>query len=214
MRRILLAKARVGLLTGGGHVQPDWRDRVRTDEAQALARRIAEQGPVLVRDDDGALAALAAAPQDALLVTLVDKEEGQGAAFVETMGCGDAVRLSPKSTSQQVQDVVAKVGAAEHVVVALYVKVRAYSGGVAIPPKLQPVLDALAAQQKVTVVSFGNPYLVQGLPHADAYVAAFCRTETVQRAVADKLRGRATFTGRLPVGIPGIAPAGSSAARR
>ena len=93
-------------------------------------------------------------------------------------------------------------------------KVRENTGGVAVPARLRPVLAQMQAKQKVTVVSFGNPYLIQDLPLADAYVAAFAATSHVQRAVADALRGSGTFVGRLPVAIPGVARAGDGLSLR
>jgi len=214
VRRILAMKQRVGLLSGGGRVATDWRQQLRGDDAVALARDIARRGPVLVRDDDGALDALQQPDAGALLITLVDQDEGQGGAFAAAMADlvavdeGAALRLSGASSPSEIDNVVANVAMARHVVLSVFVKVREFSGGVSLPPRLQPVWDALDAEQKVTVASFGNPYLVRDLPHVDAYVAAFVATGHVQRAVAAALRGRTSFIGRLPVGIPGIAPAG------
>ncbi|MCK5944681.1 MAG: serine hydrolase, partial [Planctomycetes bacterium] len=220
VRRILSMKQRVGLLSGEGLVQEDWRAQLRTDEALALAEEIAERGPVLVRDRDDATSILRSGDEQALLVTLVDKDEGQGEAFVAgldgpvAVGRGASMRLSGTSTSEEVDRVVGAVGSAKNVVLAVYVKVRAYSGGVAVPPNLQPVLDALTDDQQVVLVSFGNPYLVQNVPEADAYVAAFTHTEHVQEAVAAALRGNGELVGRLPVGIPGVAEAGDGVSLR
>lgn len=214
--RILRAKARVGLLAGGGGVTVDWRARLRAPEAERVADTIAARGLVLVRDRDGALP-LGSGEQGprALLVTLVDRDEGQGMAFGPALGgtIGGSLRLAGNAKADAVAAAASAVQAADRVVLALHVKVREYQGGVALPPALQPVLAALRAEQQVVVVSFGNPYLVRGLPHADAYVAAFVGTGRVERAAAAALRGETPLLGRLPVAIPDVAAAGHGLTR-
>ena len=219
--RILAMKARVGLLSGGGRVAEDWQGALKRPESVALAEEIAARGPVLVRDRDGAVqSALQSGDEQALLVTLVDKQEGQGDAFARALdgpvavGRGASVQLSNASSEEEVEQAVAKIATAQNVVVAVYVKVREFTGGLSVPANLQPVLDALRDEQDVVLVSFGNPYLVRAVPRADAYVAAFTRTAHVQRAVARALRGEGALLGRLPVGIPEVAEAGSGRSLR
>jgi CubicO group peptidase (beta-lactamase class C family) len=216
--RILRAKAKVGLLDGGGRIAADWRQRLGTRESQQIADRIAERGFVLVRDRGGLLPLHADAGAAPLLVTLLDKDEGggkdgDGAVFAQALAPlgGKSVRASGSSTPEQVAAVAAEVAAAKCVVLALHAKVREYSGGVAMPPVLAPVFEALRDDQRVVAVSFGNPYLVQKLPQVDTYLCAFVATERTERAAAAALRGQCSVTGRLPVSIPGVATAGSGA---
>jgi beta-glucosidase-like glycosyl hydrolase/CubicO group peptidase (beta-lactamase class C family) len=220
VRRILGMKQRVGLLDGGGRVADDWQRQLRRPEAVTVAKEIAAAGPVLVRERDGALAAVRRGAAGTVLVTILDKDDGQGGEFAERMRAvvpqpdESMLRLSGTSSDEQIAAARRKVALAETVVAAIYVKVRESSGGVAVPARLRPVLEQLQAKQKVVVVSFGNPYLVQDLPHADAYVAAFAATSHVQRAVADALRGTGRLVGRLPVAIPGVAEAGDGLSLR
>lgn len=210
--RILRAKEKVGLLGGGGKVAADWRQRLRTKANEAVADQIAARGLTLVRDRDGALPLPAAGlAADDLVVTLVDKDEGQGIVFAASLGADAArmVRLAGDSDAATVDAAVARIAASKRIVLGLHVKVREYQGGVGVPPALRPVLAALRPEQGVIAVSFGNPYLVQNLPHADAFVAAYVDTERVERAAAAALRGQAAITGRLPVTIPGVAAGGT-----
>ena len=218
VRRILQAKQSVGLFDGRGRVAADWRQQLRTPANEAIADAIAARGLVLVRDRDGALPLRAATGDDApLLVTLVDKDEGQGEAFAQALGdvvaADRRIRLHGGSTADEVAAAAARIAACRCVVLSLHVKVREYQGGVALPPVLQPVLAALAAAQRVVAASFGNPYLVQAMPHADAYLAAFVDTVRVERAAAAALRGEAPISGRLPVSIPGVAKGGDGMTR-
>lgn len=207
VRRILEAKAKVGLFDGGGQVAGDWRAQLRTQPSQAIADSIAKAGPVLVRDRDGALQRLRDEDTETLRVTLVDKEDGSG----ETRGvqwAGPSIRLTNESSAADVTAAIERIGKANSVIVSLFVKVRELSGGIGLPANLAPVLDALRDQQNVAVVSFGSPYVVRNLPKADVFVAAFSGTSRVQQAVSAGL-ARDGFSGRLPVAIPGVAAAGA-----
>jgi len=206
VRRILTAKHKVGLFAGGGRTAEDWRSRLQTAESKEVADEIARRGIVLVRDRGGALDALRQRPADVLSVTLVDKDDGSDAA-VGIRWPGDAVRLTDTSTDEQIRAAIEKIREAEAVVVSLFVKVRELSGGIGLPARLAPVVQALRGDQNVVVVSFGSPYVVRNLPQADVFVAAFATTERVQSAAAEALRGRG-FQGHLPVAIPGVAEAG------
>jgi beta-glucosidase-like glycosyl hydrolase/CubicO group peptidase (beta-lactamase class C family) len=214
VRRILAAKARVGLLGGGGLPAADWRQRLRSREARSVADAIASCGLTLVRDRGGNLPLRSELAADTVLVTLLDKDDGGGRSFAQALGAGvaaDSVRLSAASAPDAIAAAAAMVAAKQRVVLALHVKVREYSGGVSLPPALRPVVEALRGDQQVIAVSFGNPYLVQQLPVLDTYLCAYVATEPVELAAAAALRGQAAVLGRLPVSIPGVAPAGSGA---
>ena len=206
VRRILEAKNKVGLFSGGGQVAPDAQKRLRTPQSQHVADQIAANGLVLVRDRDGALEQLRRRTGETLSVTLVDKEDGTGSA-VGVAWPGESVRLTNSSSAADIAAAIERVQKADEVIVSLFVKVRELSGGIGLPAKLEPVLQALRDEQHVAVVSFGSPYVVRNMPKADAFVAAFATTERVQ-TVASRLLAVGGFRGRLPVTIPGVAKAG------
>ncbi|HEX6812424.1 MAG TPA: glycoside hydrolase family 3 N-terminal domain-containing protein [Planctomycetota bacterium] len=214
--RILRMKARVGLLAGGGRTAADWQQQMRTPEAEAVADTIAARGITLVREL-GAELPLAKRRKSTAIVTVVDKDEGQGRVFADAMADlgkpEDRVRLSFASPREELERALRITSEVDRVVLALHVKVRSYSGGIGLPPLLH---DALAfvrtGKGEKVVVSFGNPYLARDFP-GGVYVAAYADTERIERAAARALRGQAPFLGRLPVGIPGVAAAGSGLSR-
>jgi beta-glucosidase-like glycosyl hydrolase/CubicO group peptidase (beta-lactamase class C family) len=206
VRRILESKHKVGLFSGRGQVAADWQSQIRTEESEQVADTIADNGLVLVRDRDSALQRLRDEDNEVLRVTLVDKDDGSGSAVGVTWP-GPGIHLTDQSSAKEVTAAIAKIDKANTVLLSLFVKVRELSGGIGLPANLAPVLHALRDGQDVTVVSFGSPYVVRNLPTADAFVAAFATTERVQAAVSKAL-ATGPFRGRLPVGIPGVAPAG------
>ncbi|MBK8101316.1 MAG: serine hydrolase [Planctomycetes bacterium] len=211
--RILTAKARVGLLSGGGRVAADWRAQVGTAAGAAVGGEIAARGVTVVRDPAGLVPLAAVRPW--AIVTLLDKDDATvGAALPEALAergvrTGARFRLHPGSSSAEVDAAVTALRAADGVVLAMHVKVREFSGTIGLPPALRPVAAALPADRPVVAISFGNPYLVQGLPANVAYACAYAGSPVQERAVADVLVGRQPATGRLPVSIPGVAAAGA-----
>lgn len=210
--RILFEKQKVLLLDGKGRVDPQWQQRVGSKASALVADEIATRGITLVQDQRGLLPL----PRHgkALLVQLLDQDDaGAGQALLaglqDQLGQAPPVRLSAASTAAEVAAAVAAVQQAEAVVLALFVKVRSYSGHIGLPPSLQPVVAALQPQQRVVAVSFGNPYLISAMPQVSTYLCAYAGGERLERAVAAALCGEAPITGRLPVGIPGVASIGS-----
>lgn len=62
--------------------------------------------------------------------------------------------------------------------------------------------------KRVLLISFGNPYLIQGLPETPAYICAWKNSKVMQRALVNVIVGNNDFTGSLPISIPDIAQFG------
>lgn len=211
VRRILQAKARVGLLAGGGKVDPRWRDIVGKQEFQQVGEDIAQRGLVLVRDQQ-ALLPLQPGKRTSLLSLLDADDEAADQMFVghlgSVLGSLPWVRVHQKSDAQTIAAAVQAIGDCERVIVGLHVKVREFEGRIGLPPALQPVLDALRGHREVIAVSFGSPYVGRDLPPHAAFVCAFAGTPRLEHAAAAALLGQTPITGRLPVDLPGVAARG------
>lgn len=62
--------------------------------------------------------------------------------------------------------------------------------------------------KRILLISFGNPYLIQGFPESPAYVCAWKGSLIMQNAMVQTLLGRNGFSGILPITIPDIAQKG------
>lgn len=214
--RILRAKARVGLLAGGstagrGRVSPRWSSELRTVQSRGLARQIAQRGVTVVRDR-GELLPIRQTYDRAVAVMIEDRP-GTAAAPTARPLAGAPLRLSSKSSAAEVAQAVAAVADAELVYLDFFIKVREYSGGIAVPPAVQPLLEALQPEQMVVAVSFGNPYLIADLPVVDTYICAYVDTLATHAAVDAAITGSQAVSGRLPVTIPGVAKRGAGLTR-
>jgi beta-N-acetylhexosaminidase len=58
------------------------------------------------------------------------------------------------------------------------------------------------------MIALGNPYLLRTYPQVAAFLAAFSTARTSEQAAIRAAFGEIPVSGRLPVSIPGLAPAG------
>lgn len=217
--RILQAKERLSLLKEVPQgAQNDWAEIVGNESAQRVAEEIAQRGLTLVRDERGLVPLAGQEPW--LLLTVRDKEilgggapEGDAHFLKALMDLGlpmvGEVRISGDSEEAAVAAAAERISQARRVVVALHVKVRSHSGRIGLPPRLGPALQALQGDREVVGVSFGSPYVASELPADSAFLACYASTETVAKAAAKALLGKAAVSGRLTVSIPGVAGAGA-----
>ena len=189
-----------------------------------MAEDIAARGLTVVRDDEGLLPL--DREQDWLLVQLFDSlhryDRGptRGKAILAEMsglGFGKLKGLALHANAEaDVAELAAQtIAGNKRVILAMHVGVRSYAGKVGLPSVFDPVMDALGQVPHLVSVSFGSPYLIperakvgeESLP--DTYICAYASCPPTEVAVARLLAGRAGATGRLPVSIPGVAPAGA-----
>lgn len=212
VHRILLAKARLGLLSGRGLPDPQWQQQMAQPAARATAAEIAQRGLTLVRARGAALPLQPAA--GTLIVSLDDgdaSDPAPGALLLTELGTvlqAATARLSANSPAAAIQLVARRVATANRVLFLLHHQVRSWDGVRSLPPALRPIWAALRPAQTTVAVSFGNPYLPAELPAIGTWINAYIATAPVQRAVANALTGAAPLTGRSPVTVPDTIAAG------
>lgn len=90
----------------------------------------------------------------------------------------------------------------ETIIIPVYAKVKIMTGTVGLPQSQLDLINTLVAKgKKVIVVSFGNPYLIQGFTGINSYVCAYGDSESSIRAGIKALLGEINFKGKLPVTI-------------
>ena len=81
------------------------------------------------------------------------------------------------------------------------------------PPSVAAALTHLVERHaRFILVAFGNPYLLQQVPGAPAYVVAWGGFPVSQRAAARAVLGAIPVTGKLPISIPPYAAFGAGIA--
>jgi beta-N-acetylhexosaminidase len=220
-RRILAAKYDLGL-AGNRIASLEQIDSVVAGpDALKLADEVAARAVTLVRDDaklirraDG-FGIRPGARVFNLAVTNGDDRSWIASPFVSQLAQlgtqAETVVLDSCSTEAEVADALERAQKADVVIASMYGRLRSgATNSMGLPEQGARVLNTLI-EKKVPVVgvSFGNPYLLQSFKGFGTYVVAYGDMPSLQRAAARALLGRADFSGRLPISLPGLYPRGT-----
>lgn len=217
VRRVLEAKASVGL------------DRRRSVDIGAVNRvvggarfeessRLAFEASVtLVKNEKGTLP-LQAGEGTKLAVISLSRDKGdyfagrQFAAAVKLRAPGAVDMYADGDTGKESLDAAFDFASTcDTVVIALFSRLTSGKGSVDLEPGHVELIDRLLALEKrprVVAVSFGSPYFLAGLPGVDSYVCLYRNTPQTQTIAAEVMFGEIGASGRLPVSLPGLFPAG------
>lgn len=219
VRRLLEAKARLGLHRAR-RVDPEAvARRVGTAEHRAVADRAAAASITLVRDHGGVLPLAAAVPladgtaagtRAASILSITYARPDAllaGRTFDLTLrsqaGRVTTARVGPDTPWATYDSLLHAAADADAVVIGAYVSPRSGTGSVGVPAPFRVFVErASRLATPVAVVSFGSPYLLSAFPEAGTYMVAWGGWEVSQRAAARAVAGLAPITGRLPISIP------------
>ena len=213
VRRILAAKAKVGLDRNRFVDVSRLNEKFALQEYEDTAQKIADRGVTLLRDTPRILPLDATRPLRVLLVALSADPDVNPGETIEpeirprvdslTVLRGDT-QYAPVSTLKMLPPSSYDVAVA-----ALFVRVADRKGDIGFPEDQRAFVDQLIAAGKPTIVaSFGSPYLIERFPNAKTWVAEFSSNDVSQRAVARALFGQTDVGGKIPVTVPGIAQRG------
>lgn len=215
VRRVLAAKARLGLhLKAHRLAAPRFEDVARPEDV-ARASEIAAEAITLVRNDGDVLPL--AAEDDLDILHLVIGHDVRWPVTGRTVREGLAARdighetriLGREIAPSTAESVLERARSASHVVLSVYAWVPRSPDVPSLDPSIGELVDALAASgSPVVMVSFLNPYLLVEHPSIPVYLATYGRSEAAEKAAVAALFGEHAIAGRLPVGLPGFARAG------
>ena len=207
VRRLLEAKARLGLQHGAQVDPAGVATRVGTAEHRAMAERAASASLTLVRDHDevlplppgSSILSVTYARPDALLAgRTFDATLGPSAARMST------ARVGPDTPWAVYDSLIHAARGVDAVVVGAYVPPRSGVGSVGVPAGFRAFVERVhgLGGPRVAIVSFGSPYLLAAFADAGTYMVAWGGWEVSQRAAARAVTGAAAVSGRLPISIP------------
>jgi beta-N-acetylhexosaminidase len=220
VERILRAKAALGLNVNRA-VDLREVDRVMSNPRfNEIAQQIADRSITLVRDEQRRLPL---DPNGRLLnITFTDEDDPAiTKVFVDELRSRapqtESLLLDLHTTESNVSHLLTLLDEVKFDAVIFSVAVRARSGkgSVALPPIGKRLSDELIKRKlPLTVISFGNPYLLATMPDAPSYLLAYSPFAVSQRAAAKAVFGAIEIGGKLPVAIPGLYPRGHGLSTR
>jgi beta-glucosidase-like glycosyl hydrolase/CubicO group peptidase (beta-lactamase class C family) len=213
VRRILAAKARLGLDRNRFVDVARLNQKFALPEYEEEAQTIADRGVTLLRDTPNLLPLDSTRPVRVLLLALsADPDANPGETIepeirprVDSLAVLRAdTQYSPVSTiklpSPDTYDVA---------IAALFVRVADRKGDIGFPEDQHALVNQLIAAGKPAVIaSFGSPYLIERFPNAKTWLAEFSTNDVSQRAVARALFGQVAIGGKIPVTVPGTVQRG------
>jgi beta-N-acetylhexosaminidase len=212
VKRILRAKARLGLHTQCLVDEAALSKNFAKQEFAATSQNIADRGVTLLRDQHKVLPLDATRPLRVLLVAIAGDPDVTPAEALER-------DLSWRVDSHQVVSVDTRYSLVSQIkipptesydvmIVALLVRVADRKDSVALPAEQIQLVETLLKLPKPLIVAcFGSPYLIEKFPQAKTWIAAFSTADVCQRAVGRAIFGEIPLSGKIPVSVPTAMPA-------
>lgn len=212
VRRILLAKWKVGLFKER-FVNPETIfDSFATPEADERAQQISDRAVTIVRNADS-IVPLKNADQACLVMMLRGRNSSFGEHLVQEFHKraphARALFFDGSLPQASMETALGDTSSCSVLVLASFVNVAAYRGNVALTGDLAPFAEKLTAGSvPVVFVALGNPYLLSLLQDAKASLATYSTTLPSELSAVKALFGEIPSSGHLPVTIPEFAKIG------
>ncbi len=191
-RKILDNKIRLGIFSDKLVKENLVSINVNTPEEKALSQQIADESITLVKDDFDI--------NQASSVNIIPVNTIKDSKSHEIFNKEFSDAFSGKNIifpDQSVQEITG-----ETVIVPVFSKVLYKSGTAGIPQEYVSMINSLVQNNnKVVVISFGNPYLLKDFPEVNGYICAYGDSETSIKAAVKVLKGIIPAKGKLPVTI-------------
>jgi beta-N-acetylhexosaminidase len=215
VRRVLEAKARLGLYLGGDRLPlHTLADRFAPAADAVLAREVAERAVTLLRDRREVLPLDARRSQRVMVVGISDTNtpvptEVLVSTLRRHIGTVTSRGIDGRTTGDEAASLMAEAARADVLIMPMRVNVRSYQERIDLPDKQERYARLLAQLDvPVVVVALGSPYIVSAVPEAGAAVVAYGSSDPLQQALAAALVGEIPWRGTLPVTVPGLYPIG------
>lgn len=180
---------------------------VNSSEAIELSQKIADESVTLVKNKRDVIPFANPENQKCLIISMNNgNEKANSDYFLQKFNdknkfgevsyfdlTGDITNSDEITVSSESYDVI---------IIPIYAKVKIKTGTVGLPQSQIDLINTLVQNNKKTVViSFGNPYLIQGFEGVDSYICAYSDAESSINSVIDSFYGTIKFKGKLPVTI-------------
>jgi beta-N-acetylhexosaminidase len=213
VRRILAAKARLGLNKSSTVDIARLNQKFARPEYETQAQNIADRGVTLLRDAPWLLPLDATKPLRVLLVALSSDADPNPGETIEPEIRPRVDSLKVLRADTQYSTVSAlklpPPDTYDAAIAALFVRVADRKGDVGFPEDQRAFVNQLLAAEKPTVIaSFGSPYLIERFPNAKTWLAEFSTNDVSQRAAVRAMFGQVAISGKIPVTVPGTVQRG------
>ena len=215
VRRILTAKARLGLHRRS-HVDLDSLPLFVGSRAhQSVARQISERSMTLIKDVDNSVPLPIQRDESVLYLSMLDYPSGWGLGAPSRVMIPEleqrwknvtSVELSDRSSRSEIELVRETASQYDAIVAGVFVRTASFSGRMDLVSDLVMLLKQLSEQavknaQPLVVIFFGNPYAATFLPELPAVLLTYDYRGLTEETAVRALAGEIPIGGRLPVAL-------------
>ncbi len=180
-----------------------------------IVNKIAEKSLTLVKNDNNLFPLTINKDEKIFLVDLNDNTYNHKQSFVtkSLLGKGlpvESMVVDESDSTAYFKTLIEQITNGSQVILNSFAKPRAGKGNANLnEPQTYLIKQLLERTNRITLISFGNPYLIRDFPKIQAYLCAWSDQPLMQRSAAKALLGQIDINGKLPIKIPGIAKRGS-----
>lgn len=180
---------------------------VNSADSKSLAREIADKSITLVKNSGGMLPITGQQNKKCLVISLNSGNDKANSdyflnTFKELHQFSELSYYDLSGDITNADEIVSDASGYDMIIIPIYAKVKIKTGTVGLPPSQLELINSLTSSSSNTcILSFGNPYLIQGFPDIGSYVCAYSDSEASIEAAIDAAFGKIKFTGKLPVTI-------------
>ena len=220
--RILRAKASLGLHTKRSVDLDAVPTNVGGRQHLAIAREASERSMTLVKDERNQVPLTISRDAPILYLSVLDYPSGWQIAAPSRTFIPELKKRWPQVTAVEVSDrtpiaeldfVRATAPRFGAIVAAVFVRANSGSGRLDLSAECVRLLRDLAKSPARTnvpfvTVFFGNPYVAAAAPELPAVLLTYDLYDLAETSAVRALAGETRISGRLPIALPGLFPAG------
>ena len=227
VRRVLEAKARLGLHKSRAVSLDTAPTVVGTRQHAALARQASERAVTLIRDEEGSVPLKLPQSSSVLFLSVLDYPRGwriaaPSRAFLpalrERWPDVQAIEVSDQTTPNEIALIRAMAPRFDAIVAAVFVRASSGTGRLDLAAPVTALLQDLGRSsarrsQPLVAAFFGSPYAPMSVPDLPAMLLTYDFSDIAEESAVKAISGEIAIAGRLPIALPGLFPVGHGLTR-
>jgi beta-N-acetylhexosaminidase len=185
---------------------------VNSEESKMLSQKIADASITKVKDNNGNIPfglKKSEIKESCIIVSLNNGSDNANSDyFIKNFTekskhlFGEVPAYDIKGEITNSQEILNESKNYSKIVIPIFAKVKIKTGTVGLPTSQIDLINDLVKNGKsVIVISFGNPYLLQGFKDIDTYICAYGDCESTINATLKAMFGEIQCKGKLPISI-------------
>ena len=227
VRRVLTAKARLGLHRARAISLDAVPDVVGTRRHAAVARQMSERSVTLIKDERESVPLKLAASSSVLFLSVLDYPRGwriaaPSRAMLPALRARwqdlQAIEVSDATTPNELALVRAMAPRFDAIVAGIFVRVSSGTNRLDLAPPVVSLLQDLARmsgrrKQPFVAAFFGSPYVALTVPELPAMLLTYDLSDVAEESAVRAFAGEIPIGGKLPIALPGMFPVGHGLTR-